>query len=208
MSIPVTGLSRGWMRCTLCGKLLKPLPGESDSYCPRCHTKNHFRLSASVSRSWAYTVVGWLCLVPANYFPVMTVIYFGRGAPDTIISGVAHLWSAGMWGIAALVFVASVAVPVLKLVGLSILLMTVQFKWMLDRRQCAMLFRAIHFIGRWSLLDLFMISILVTLVDLGAVATIEAGPGSTAFATVVVTTILAANSFDARLIWDLEKEPS
>lgn len=206
MNSNVTAQARGLVRCSLCGQLSCPAQGAESCRCPRCATLNHFRRPRSLSATWAYTVAGWLFLLPANLFPVMTVIYFGRGEPDTIISGVAHLWSAGMWGIAALVFIASIAVPVMKLAGLTLLLMTVQFRWHLNKRQCSMLLRAIHLIGRWSLLDLFMISILVTLVDLGAVATIVAGPGSTAFASVVVITILAVNSFDPRLIWDLERE--
>ena len=144
-------------------------------------------------------------MLPANLYPVMTVIYFGEGEPDTILSGVVRLVQNGMIPIAILVFVASIVVPMLKLLGLMLLLLTVQRRWQLNKRQCTTLYRVIEVIGAWSMLDLFMISILVTLVDLGAVATISAGTGATAFATVVVLTMLAAMSFDPRLIWDLQE---
>ena len=143
-------------------------------------------------------------MIPANFFPIMTVVYLGRGEPDTIMSGVIHLAQAGMYPIAILVFVASIAVPLIKLLGLVLLLLAVQRNWKLSARQCTLMYRIIEFIGRWSMLDLFMISVLVTLVDLGAIATITAGPGASAFATVVVLTIFAALSFDPRLIWDRE----
>jgi paraquat-inducible protein A len=143
-------------------------------------------------------------MVPANIYPIMTVVYLGRGEPDTIMSGVIHLAQAGMYPIAILVFVASIAVPLMKLLGIMVLLLAVQRHWQLSARQCALMYRIIEFIGRWSMLDLFMISILVTLVDLGSIATITAGPGASAFATVVVLTIFAALSFDPRLIWDRE----
>jgi paraquat-inducible protein A len=172
--------------------------------CPRCGEALHSRVPDSVSRTWALVITAIILFIPANVYPVMTVIYLGKGAPDTIISGVIHLMEAGMYPIAALVFIASIAVPVMKLTGISILLLIVQRKWKVDRQQCTIMYRFIALIGRWSMLDLFMISILVTLVDLGAIATITAGFGATAFASVVVLTIFAANSFDSRLIWDME----
>nr|WP_073276586.1 paraquat-inducible protein A [Microbulbifer donghaiensis] len=153
--------------------------------------------------TWALTITGALLLLPANILPVMTVIYLASGEPSTIISGVMQLYHAGLWGIALIVFVASIAVPVMKLVGLALLLVQIQFRLPLIPRQAMKLYRVVSGIGRWSLLDLFMISILVALVDMGAIAQVAAGPGSTAFATVVVVTMLAARSFDPRLIWDV-----
>lgn len=173
--------------------------------CPRCDSRLHFRYPNSVSRTWALIVTAWIFLVPANLYPIMTVINFGEGEPDTIISGVISLAQSGMLPIALVVFVASVVVPILKLLGLMLLLLTVQRGWQLNKRQCTLLYRVIDVIGAWSMLDLFMISILVSLVDLGAVASVSAGPGATAFATVVVLTMLAAMSFDPRLIWDLQE---
>ena len=132
----------------------------------------------------------------------MTVISFGRGTPDTILSGVIHLIEAGQLPIAALVFFASIAVPVLKLFGLSYLLLSVQFKSIWRPRDRTLLYRVIEAVGRWSMIDIFMISILVTLVKLGSIATIEPGAGATSFAAVVILTMFSSMSFDPRLMWD------
>jgi len=177
--------------------------GGASQRCPRCNSVVTARKRKSLSRTWAWLLTGLVLLVPANMLPVMTVVYLGVGSPDTIMSGVIHLVEEGMLPVATLVFVASVFVPVVKLVGLMTLLVVVQCKLSLSARQCTYLYRMIEFIGRWSMLDLFMISILVTLVDLGSVANITAGAGATAFAAVVVATMFAAKTFDPRLIWDL-----
>ena len=203
-----TAKSMGLVQCGDCHLVVKLPPHQQSGQCicPRCGSALHARLRDSIVRTWAFVITAWIFLVPANLYPVMTVIYFGEGEPDTILSGVIHLAQAGMIPIAILVFVASVVVPVLKLVGIMILLGTVQLGWKLNLRQCTVLYRVIEVIGAWSMLDLFMISILVTLVDLGAVATITAGAGATAFATVVVLTMFAAISFDPRLLWDLQQD--
>ncbi|WP_234995002.1 paraquat-inducible protein A [Microbulbifer donghaiensis] len=179
------------------------LPAGGRCQCPRCGARVHGRIDGSLMLTWALTITGALLLLPANILPVMTVIYLASGEPSTIISGVMQLYHAGLWGIALIVFVASIAVPVMKLVGLALLLVQIQFRLPLIPRQAMKLYRVVSGIGRWSLLDLFMISILVALVDMGAIAQVAAGPGSTAFATVVVVTMLAARSFDPRLIWDV-----
>lgn len=203
-----TARSRGLVLCRDCHLLVKKNPQMPDGsdICPRCGSVLHVRLPNSLMRTWALVITAWIFILPANLYPVMTVIYFGDGEPDTILSGVVKLAQTGMIPIAVLVFIASILVPMLKLVGIMILLLTVQLKWQLNRRQCTVLYRIIEVIGAWSMLDLFMISILVTLVDLGAVATITAGTGATAFATVVVLTMFAAMSFDPRLLWDLQEE--
>lgn len=193
--------------CHLLSPVAPPLQN-GQTCCPRCGSKLYSRMPDSLARTWALVITALIFILPANLYPVMTVIYFGEGQPDTILSGVIHLAQAGMIPIAILVFVASIVVPVLKLVGIMVLLLTVQRKWALNKRQCTVLYRVIEVIGAWSMLDLFMISILVTLVDLGAVATITAGTGATAFATVVVLTMFAAMSFDPRLIWDHLQEES
>lgn len=199
---------RGIARCTECGKLshLQILDHKTTVVCPRCGAALSFRKPQSLQRSWAYTIAAMALLIPANMLPILTVISFGQGDPDTIMSGVVKLWVADLQAIAAIVFIASIAVPVLKLIILVILMLVVQLQLPLSRQQCTLLYRFIHFIGRWSMLDLFMISILVTLVHLGNIATVESGPAATAFAAVVVITLFAANSFDPRLIWDLDND--
>lgn len=200
-----TARGEGLVLCRDCHLVVKA-PRQHSGACPRCGSALHQRILNSVSRTWALVIAAWVLLFPANLYPIMTVVYLGEGEPDTIISGVIHLAEEGMIPIAILVFVASVLVPVMKLLGIMLLLFTVHFKWRLSKSECTILYRFIEVIGAWSMLDLFVISILVTLVDLGTVAQIAAGPGATAFATVVVITMFAANSFDPRLIWDLQED--
>ncbi len=199
-----TASEAGLISCSYCHLLVK-VPQQAGATCPRCDSRLHSRIPNSIVRTWALVISAWVFIFPANTYPIMTVIYLGEGQPDTILSGVERLAQAGMLPIAIIVFVASIAVPILKLIGIMLLLFVVQRGWRLDRRQCTFLYRVIEVIGAWSMLDLFMISILVTLVDLGTVANVNAGPGARAFATVVVLTMLAAMTFDPRLIWDLQK---
>lgn len=191
-------------RCGLVSRLAASGPGGAHrtERCPRCHAAVHRRKPGSIGRTWALVLTGAILYVPANLYPIMTVVSFGRGEPDTILSGVARLFEAGMWPLALLVFFASVTVPVLKLAGLSFLLVSVQRRWRWRPRQRTILYRVIDAVGRWSMIDIFMISILVALVKLGSIATVEPGIGATAFAAVVVVTMFAATAFDPRLIWD------
>jgi paraquat-inducible protein A len=204
----ISAQQQGIARCNECGKLsrLPALSGSTNATCPRCGAALSFRKLRSLQRSWAYTLAAIALMLPANILPILTVVSFGQADSDTIMSGVVKLWVADLQAIAAIVFIASIAVPVIKLIILIILMLVVQFQLPLNRQQCTTLYRFIHFIGRWSMLDLFMISILVTLVHLGNIATVESGPAATAFAAVVVFTLFAANSFDPRLLWDLDND--
>jgi paraquat-inducible protein A len=173
--------------------------------CPRCGSKVERRIPSSVSHTWAFVITGFLLLIPANICPIAQVVRFGSGDPDTILSGVMGLLRSGMIPIAVIVFVASIVVPIFKLMGLTLLLLCVQFRWRMSPFACTLMYRFISLIGRWSMLDLFMISILSALVDMGAVSSVVPGPGATAFASVVVVTLFASISFDPRLIWDLKE---
>ena len=185
--------------CHTCGLLV---PKAAPARCRRCGSAIHHRKPDSLTRAWAFLIAAFFLYFPANYFPIMTVIKFGRGEPDTILSGVVHLLEAGEYPIAAIVFFASVFVPILKIVMLAFLLLSVRFKSRWRPRDRTVMYRITETVGRWSMIDIFMISILVGLVKLGAVATVEAGIGATAFAGVVILTMIAAMNFDARLIWD------
>lgn len=203
-----TAREQGIVRCRQCGKLchLPECEARETAHCPRCNAGLSFRQPRSLEYGWAYTIAACFLLIPANVLPILTVVSFGQGDPDTIMSGVVKLWVSELQVIAVIVFVASIAVPVSKLVIMMILMLAVQWRWRLSKHQCTLLYRFIHFIGRWSMLDLFMISILVTVVHMGNIANVESGPAATAFAAVVVLTLLAANSFDPRLLWDLEHD--
>lgn len=205
MKRPARALSSGFWTCLGCRQLVRA-PQVDSCLCPRCGARMHGRVDGSIMLTWALTITGALLLIPANILPVMTVIYLGSGDPSTIIGGAMELYHAGLWGIALIVFVASIAVPVMKLVGLVMLCLMVQRRWDVSPRQAMRIYRVVNAIGRWSLLDLFMISILVALVDMGAIAEVAAGAGSTAFATVVVVTMFAVRAFDPRLVWDVYEE--
>jgi paraquat-inducible protein A len=140
--------------------------------------------------------------IPANIYPVLTVIQLGSGQPSTILGGVVELFEYGMWPLALLVFFASVAVPVLKLIGLGVLLISTRIGSPYGLRDRTVLYRVVDAIGRWSMIDIFMESILVALVQFGTIASVYPGPGAIAFAAVVILTMFAARSFDPRLMWD------
>lgn len=209
-ALATTAARSSLLRCHACHLLsrAKPLPAGCHARCPRCGAGLHSRKPNSLARTWALTLTAYILYIPANLLPVMTVVSLGHGEADTILSGVKTLIAAGMWPLALLVFFASITVPVLKLVVLTYLLVSVQRQSRWRPRDRTVLFRLTETVGRWSMIDIFMISILVALVKLGSVATIEAGAGSIAFAAVVVITMLAALSFDPRLIWDAMDKPS
>jgi paraquat-inducible protein A len=196
------------MGCHACGLLLrKRHAGAGQTLrCPRCAAPVHDRKPDSLQRTTALLLTAAVLYVPANYFPIMTVVSFGKGQTSTIISGIVHLAHSGMLSLALLVFFASVLVPVLKLFGLGFLVISVHRRSRWRPRDRAQLYRIIEQVGRWSMIDIFMISILVALVKLGNVATIETGLGATCFAAVVVITMFASMSFDPRLMWDALEE--
>ena len=209
-AFPLTAARSGLMSCHACHQLsrISPMLTEGEAICPRCGAHLHLRKPNSISRTWALLIAAYILYIPANLLPVMTVISFGKGEADTILSGVKELIHAGMLPIALLVFFASITVPVLKLLALTYLLLSVQYKSQWRPRQRTKLYRLTEVVGRWSMIDIFMISILIALVKLDAVATIEPGPGAISFAAVVILTMFAAMSFDPRLIWDSIEEKS
>ncbi len=198
------------INCTTCRLVsrVRFIPTGGSAICPRCGAHLSHRKPNSLARTWALIIAAYILYIPANVYPIMTVISFGKGEPDTIISGVQSLMASGMWPLAVLVFFASITVPLIKLLGLTLLLISVQYKWHWRPRQRTILYRITEAVGRWSMIDIFMISILVALVRLEAIATIEPGTGATSFAAVVVLTMFAAMSFDPRLIWDAMEQPN
>jgi paraquat-inducible protein A len=194
-----TSLNQGFVRCHECGYLSRSKTG---TLCPQCRNTITARYPKSFQRTAALIISALCFYFPANLFPIMQVTELGASAHHTIMGGIVVLIHSGMVPIAILVFIASILVPLMKLLGLSLLLLCVHFQWQVNARLFTQLYRVIAFVGRWSMLDIFMISILVALVDLGGVAQVIAGPAATAFAAVVVLTMFAARSFDPRLIWD------
>ena len=172
------------------------------THCPRCGSKLHQRLPNSLQRTWALLIAAIVLMFPANLYPISYTIVNGSLQPDTIISGVIALAKADMVPIAAIVFIASVAVPLLKIMGILVILAAVHSKAKLRRKQRLQLYHIIHFIGRWSMVDLFVITIMSALLNVGILVGFSAGPAATAFGAVVLLTMFATQSFDTRLIWD------
>ncbi len=188
------------LHCHTCGMLCQ----ESENWhrCPRCTAPMHHRITNSVEKTWALLVSACILFLPANIYPVMTVIQFGRGEPSTILGGVMALIEMGMWGLAMLVFVASIVVPLMKLVILAYLCTSVQLKSAWRPRDRTLLYRVTEVVGAWSMVDIFLVGLLSALVSLGTLSTIRPEIGAVFFAAVVVITMFAAQSFDPRLIWD------
>jgi paraquat-inducible protein A len=176
-------------------------------FCPRCGAVLHYRRPNSVQRTWALIIAAFIFYIPANVLPITHVVSFGKAQSDTIISGVFYFLNTGMWPIALIIFVASILVPLFKLIILTGLLISVRKRSSRHLRQRTLLYRLTEVVGRWSMLDIFVVTILVALVRLGAIASVEAGPAAIYFAAVVVSTMLAANSFDPRLMWDVAETP-
>lgn len=195
-------IDAGILVCMECHQLNRQRAEAHKQACQRCGADLHPRRPNALIRTWALLMTAAILYIPANVLPIMTVNSFGRGQPDTIMSGVIALAQHGMLPIAAVVFVASILVPTFKLVGISLLLYSVQRHQPMSARQRILMYRFIEWIGRWSMLDIFVIAILVAVVRFDSLASIEAGMGAIAFASVVVLTMLAAITFDPRLIWD------
>ena len=204
----ITARSAGLMLCRACDKLMRYSPGmDTDGLlCPRCGASVYLRVPQSLAKAWALTLTALVFLIPANTFPIMKIVFMGEGDPSTIIDGVILLVHHDMIPIALIIFIASIAVPFIKITGIVVLLLSVQLKWRLNPRQCTMMYRMVEWIGRWSMIDIFVIAILVKLVSMGAVAEIQGGLAASFFGMAVVFTMLAANSFDPRLLWDNVEE--
>jgi len=199
-----TAASLGLVSCHTCNLVSRA--DEDEAICPRCGSRVRFRMAGSIGHSWAFLIAAMILYIPANTLPMMLTSSLFGSSDDTIISGVLFLWEDGSWYLALIVFVASILVPIGKMLALVILLLSVQFPGVqltLGRRaRLARTYRIIASIGRWSMLDIYVVGLLATVVQLTALASVRAGPAALAFGAVVVLTMLATESFDPRLIWD------
>ena len=204
---PLTAMRASLVSCHSCHLLCKAAPAAQglSMSCPRCGAQLHSRKPNSIARTWALVIAASAFYIPANVLPITTVTSLGKTQSDTIMSGVIYFVKSGSWPIALVIFVASVFVPLLKLFLLTFLLISVQRKSQWRPKDRTRLYRITEAVGRWSMVDIYVVTILVALVKLGSLATIEAGPGAIFFAGVVIITMFAAMSFDPRLIWDAQE---
>lgn len=192
------GVDLGLAGCHTCGKVSPVSVGR----CPRCKSHLHIRKPDSVQRTVALMLAATALYIPANTLPIMTVVELGVVTENTIVSGMVTFWRQGAYPIAIVIFTASILIPLLKIVALTWLCLAATGKLHPSPGMLGKIYWFTELLGRWSMVDIFVVGILVALVQLGNYMTITAGPGALAFAGVVVLTMLAAMSFDPRLLWD------
>ncbi len=195
-----TAANLNLMRCHDCGKLVKAGPDEQD--CPRCDSALHFRTRKSLSITWALVITSLILFFPANMLPIMQVDFLGVPDRSTILDGIIYFFKHGSIGIGLIILIASILVPLYKIIGLIIILLTIHSGKNRQLKQKSKMFRFIEFIGRWSMLDIFVVAILTVLVDFGFLTSIHTAPGATYFCLVVIATMCAAIVFDPRILWD------
>jgi len=196
-----TGREAGLCLCPTCEKVI-PLGPDEGQHCPRCGQHIHLRGKESLSRTWALIITAMILTLPANLLPIMEVQYFGVPDQSTIMDGIIYFFEEGSYAIGAIILTASILVPLFKIVGMLLILLTIHFRKPERIRHKALMFRFISFIGRWSMLDIFVIALLCALVRFGFLSTITPAPATFYFTGVVLCTMFAAISFDPRLLWD------
>ena len=203
-AVAKSAIELGLSSCHACQLLVRLEPGAGGRHlsCPRCGEAIHARKPNSLARTWAFLIAALILYVPANVLPISIITAVGGTQADTIMTGVLYFIHTGDWPIAAVIFTASIFVPLLKLIVITYLLLSVHFKSGWRPRERTRLYRIIEGIGRWSMVDIYVITIMAALVHVGALANFSVGPAAVYFASVVVLTIMASMSFDPRLIWD------
>jgi len=184
--------------CNSCG-----LVSQARIACPRCGAIMRPRKTDSLQRTWSLLLTAAILYVPANTMPILTLVQVGHsGTPSTLLRGIEDMATSGYWPLAVVVFFASIIVPLFKLLGLSALLITTQRGTRGLLRERTLIYRIVYSIGRWSMIDVFMVSILTATARMGRLGSVFPGLGAVAFCAVVILTMLAAHSFDSRLMWD------
>jgi paraquat-inducible protein A len=194
----------GLIRCHDCGRLSEDMRVGADEIqrCPRCRAILHSRKPGSMSRTWALVLAAGILYLPANILPIMRVNFMGNPDDSTILDGIIYFFKTGDYLVGGIILTASVLVPLFKIIGIILILLSVHFRWSSWMKHKTVLFRMIEFIGRWSFLDVFVIALLGAMVQFGALTTIEADPAAPFFTAVVVATMFAALAFDPRIMWD------
>ena len=193
----------GLLLCEICGLLNREGAARGGKpSCARCGTHLHARKPNSIARTWALLITAYLAYVPANVLPVLETESIIEQTSDTILGGAIRLWSQGAWPLALVIIVASFVVPLVKLVALTWLLLAAGRRAVADARRSTRLYRVVDFIGKWSMVDIYIGGLLVSLVQFYPIATVTLGPAALAFSAVVLLTMVASRTFDPRLLWD------
>ena len=193
-----TAAAEGLASCHLCGKVSPVELG----HCPRCHSRLNLRKPHSLERTWCYLIAAAAFYLPANLLPMMNISGIAGNSSDTIMSGVINFWKKGDYLVAAIIFAASIMIPILKMIALVWLCLAAGGLTTASPKNLARLYHVTELVGRWSMVDVFVVAVLVSLVQLGIISTVTPGPAILSFASVVVLTMFAAMSFDPRLLWD------
>lgn len=194
-----TAAENGLSNCQVCGKLAN----QNLSNCPRCTSNLFVRKHNSIHKTLAYLITACILYIPANILPITSTTQFGDTLNSTIIGGVNYLWEQNQYPVAMIIFIASILIPVVKILALFWLCWSVSRKHQHRRKERTLIYRTTEFIGRWSMIDVFVVAILVALIQVGGILTIQPGIAALAFAGVVIITMFAAYAFDPRLIWDV-----
>jgi paraquat-inducible protein A len=202
----LTGMRMGLVSCESCSLLSRPFRVAEPGHCPRCGGELALRRHNAIQRTWALIIAALICYIPANILPVMVSTTLVSEEEDTIISGVVLLYETGSWPLALIVLIASVMIPLTKIGALAYLLITVQRRSIRGQGERLRLYRLVELVGRWSMLDVFVITFTVALIRFRPLMSVEPGYGVLFFAAVVVLTMIAAETFDPRLIWDSADE--
>ncbi|PND33796.1 paraquat-inducible membrane protein A [Achromobacter pulmonis] len=207
MNGPPFASQLGVIACHVCTFVCEDTPTETKpASCPRCGTTLHRRHPDSIMRAWALLIASLIFYIPANVLPVMYTSLFGNGSESTIMSGVIAFWKSGSYGIALVIFIASVAIPCCKFLALGLLLTASQRRSRRAPHERAKLYRMVELIGYWSMLDVLVVAVVAALVQFQGLSVIEPRVGILFFGVVVILTMLSAMNFDPRLIWDGDKE--
>jgi paraquat-inducible protein A len=201
-SEPITAREAGFILCHNCHKLIPDAGKDIPKSCPRCEAAIHQRKQNSLTRTWALVITAAVLSFPANILPIMKVDFLGTTDYSTIMDGIIYFFKEGSYGIGIIILTASIFVPCFKIIGLILILLSIHFRWKTWLRNKTLLFRAIEFVGRWSMLDIFVIALLQVLVNFGNLTSIETATAATYFTGVVMATMFAAITFDPRLLWD------
>ncbi|MGB5218204.1 MAG: paraquat-inducible protein A [Smithella sp.] len=198
----LTAMRIGLVSCKSCGLLSRPVNIHEPGKCPRCGSRISLRKNNAIQRTWALIIAALICYIPANLLPVMASTTLMSSEHDTILSGVVVLYKTGSWHLALIVLIASMVIPLAKIMVLAFLLITIQRRSIKEQHERLQLYRLVDFVGRWSMLDVFVVTFTVALIQIQPLMSVKPGIGVHFFAAVVVLTLLAADSFDPRLIWD------